>query len=294
MTDTGQSDTQQSSTEDRLQGSGLQPDFASWHATVAYDGTAFRGWQIQPDLRTVQGELQKRVRLIFRQPELRLSATSRTDAGVHALDQHVSFSAPQSAELTPERVRQTLNRWLPEDVQVRSIELARSNFSARYDCIGKAYTYVVCTGEKCHPLFSRFVWHLQRTLALDDMQEAATHLVGEHDFSSFAVNPKREIATNVRRLHRVEVSSSGDFVFFNVVGEGFLYKMVRSIVGYLVFVGRGAARTDDIVGLLQARDRCASAYTGAPGRGLFLAKAFFDGDSWPTYKPILPPFAWQG
>lgn len=277
-----------------MQSSSLPPDFAIWHATVAYDGTAFRGWQIQPNLRTVQGELQKRIRLIFRQPELRLSATSRTDTGVHALDQHVSFAAPRSGEMPPDRLRQTLNRWLPEDVQVRSIELARSNFSARYDSIGKAYTYVVYTGEKCHPLFSRFVWQLNRTLELNDMREAARHLVGEHDFSSFAVNPKREIATNVRRLHRVEVSSAGDFVFFNVVGESFLYKMVRSIVGYLVFVGRGAARPDDIVELLQARDRCASVYTGAPGQGLFLAKAFFDEDAWHTYEPLLPPFTWQG
>jgi len=263
-----------------------------WHATVAYDGTAFRGWQIQPNLRTVQGELQKRLRLLLGQPELRLTATSRTDTGVHALDQHINFAAPCSPDLSPESVRRTLNRWLPKDVQVRDMGFAQPDFSARYDSVGKAYTYVVYNGEKCHPLFSRFVWPMRRELSVPDMQEAAAHLVGEHDFSSFAVNPKREIATNVRRLFRVEVSARNGFVFFNVVGASFLYKMVRSIVGHLVYVGRGAARPDDIIGVLNARDRSAAA-ASVPGVGLFLAKVFFEKDEWQTYEPQLPPFGWQ-
>jgi len=269
MTHIGQPGTGGTSTMPERQDSALSLGPATWHATVAYDGTAFRGWQIQPNQRTVQGELEKRIRLIFRQPDLRLSATSRTDAGVHALDQHVSFAAPQLDGLSPEHVRQTLNRWLPPDIQVRSVDLAEPEFHARFDATGKAYTYVIHTGEKCHPLFSRFTWRLQRELDPESMQEAADHLVGEHDFASFAVNPKREISTTVRRLDRVEVRSSGDLVFVNVVGRSFLYKMVRSIAGFLLRVGVGELDVKDARRLLKAAERTNEIPTAKP-LGLFL------------------------
>ena len=270
----------------------LPPDAETWHLTLAYDGANFHGWQIQPGLRTVQDELQKRLRLLLHLPELRVAATSRTDAGVHALDQHVSFAAPPNPELSPETLRRTLNRWLPQDMQVLGAARAAAGFHARHSAQGKAYTYVVCTGERCHPLFTRFVWHSPRPLDYDAMRRAAAFVTGEHDFSSFAVNPRREIESHVRTLHRVEVFEAGDLVCFNVVGNRFLYKMVRSLVGYLLHVGHGAVPAEKTPAVLAAQTRCAAA-DSAPAQGLFLARVFFEPDGWQRYVPVLPPFGWR-
>jgi tRNA pseudouridine38-40 synthase len=238
----------------------------------------------------VQGELQKRLTVLFRTPDLRVSGTSRTDAGVHALDQHVSFQAEPPADMDGDRLRYVLNRWLPPDIRVQHAERREDDFSARFSSTGKAYTYCVYTGEKPHPFVARFVWHYPRALDLQAVRETCSHLTGEQDYSSFAANPKRPIDTHVRRVMRVDAIRDGDFLYFNVVGESFLYKMVRSMVGYAVHVGAGRASPADTLSVLAARDRCAAA-DSAPAQGLFLAKVFFDPDEWQSYTPLLPPFS---
>ncbi len=265
---------------------------AVWHLAIAYDGTHFHGYQVQTQQRTVQDELEKRLRVFFHQPELRIFGTSRTDAGVHALDQQVSFRLQRDSILSPAEVRQRLNRWLSQDVKVKSVTLQPPDFHARYSVFGKAYTYALYKGEKINPLFSRYVWHLQRKFDSDAMKVAAQFLEGEHDFSSFAANPKREVLSHVRTLHQVEVLPEGDFIFFNIVGNSFLYKMVRSIVGYLVAVGIGKADAYRTPEVLAAKNRSAAAES-APPQGLFLAKAFLSEEEWRSYKPLLPPFAWD-
>ncbi len=261
----------------------------AWHLTLAYNGTAFHGWQIQSNQRTVQGELQKRLRLFFHDPELRLAATSRTDAGVHALDQHISFAAIPPADMDADRIKYSLNRWLPADMQITSLEEADPEFHARYSANGKAYTYVVHTGQKCSPFFTNLVWHYSPSLDLDTIRKAADILVGEHDFASFAVNPKREIESTVRTLHRLEITREGDIVYFNVIGNSFLYKMVRSLVGYLIHWGSGHPTLADPETVLAARDRCTAAES-APPQGLFLAQVFLQPQAWQCYRPLLPPF----
>ena len=264
----------------------------TWHLSVAYDGSDFRGWQIQPGQRTVQRELQSRLARLFRAPDLRTAATSRTDAGVHALAQQVSFSAVTPPELDAESIRCSLNRWLPRDIRVTRVREREPGFNARRRARAKAYTYVAFRGEKCNPLHARFVWHVPGALDADSACRAAALLAGEHDFASFGVNAKREVTSFVRTVHRLEVLPRGEFVFFNVVGDSFLYKMVRSLVGYLVHVGRGAAAPEDALTVLEAKDRCAAA-DSAPAQGLFLARVFFQAGEWETYQPILPPFAWH-
>ncbi len=267
-------------------------DVPNWHLTIAYDGSNYRGWQIQPNAPTVQAEVQTRIRRLFRAPELRLAATSRTDAGVHALDQHVSFAARAPGQSTPSHIRTVLNRWLPEDITVLDVTHAPPDFHARHSACGKTYVYVLNAAEKCHPLFARFLWHYSRALDVAAMQAAAELLVGEHDFASFAVNPRREVASTVRTLHRVEVAAVDGLVTVCVTGNSFLYKMVRSIVGFLVRVGRGASKPGDVAAVLNARNRCAAAES-APGKGLFLARVFFEENAWQNYQPPLPPFAWH-
>jgi tRNA pseudouridine38-40 synthase len=263
-----------------------------WHLSLAYDGTRFSGWQIQPRLRTVQGELADRLRRLFCDPELRVAGTSRTDGGVHALDQQVSFEADTPTDFTPERLHGILNRWLPEDMMLTAVREVPPGFNARFAAAGKAYTYVVNPGDRLLPMFSPFVWHYRRELDLEAMRRAAEYLVGEFDFSSFAANPKREVESHVRRVHRVEVIPVDGLFCFNVVGESFLYKMVRGMVGWLVHVGRGGAPPEATAEVLAAQDRGAAA-DSAPPQGLFLARVFFQPDAWQTYRPILPPFRWR-
>lgn len=264
-----------------------------WHLSLAYDGTRFHGWQVQPNLRTVQGELRDRLRRLFNDPELKVAGTSRTDSGVHALDQQASFEADTPAEFTAEKLHEILNRWLPEDAMVKSVREVPLGFNARFAAAGKAYTYVVNPGDRLLPLFSPFVWTLRRPLDVAAMQEAAQYLVGEHDFSSFTVNPQREVESHVRLVHRIQVLPVDGLVCFDVVGASFLYKMVRSIVGWLVHVGRGGAPPAATAEVLAARDRTLLAADSAPGQGLFLARVFFESHTWQSYEPILPPFRWQ-
>lgn len=261
----------------------------TWHLQVAYDGSAYSGWQVQPKRKTVQGELRTRLRLMLRCPDLKVYGCSRTDAGVHALDQQVSFTVPTPEAFTPETLQAKLNRWLPDDIVVRQASLREAGFNARRHNVGKAYTYCISPGRKINPLLARFVWRTPRPLDVSAMREAAAILVGEHDFASFAANPGKEIDSTVRTIYKLELLEKHDLIFVNVIGESFLYKMVRGLAGFLVHIGAGHAKPEDTIRVLQARDRCQAA-DSAPANGLFLAKVFWEQGEWQQYQPLLPPF----
>ena len=271
-------------------GSPVDAPTRCWHLTVAYDGAAYHGWQVQPQCVTVQAELESRLRLLFRDPQLRVAATSRTDAGVHALDQHVSFSCPTPPGLDPPSVRRTLNRWLPDDIRIMAVEQAADGFHARHDSWGKTYTYVIVTGDVCDPFRARFVWRHPRPLDIAAMREAAGVLVGKHDFASFGVNPKRELETTVQELLALDIRACGSTVALHVTGRSFLYKMVRSIVGFLAKTGRGEWAANRARTVLRERDRASLRADTAPAQGLFLARVFFSEDEWHCYEPGLPSF----
>ena len=264
-----------------------------WHLTLAYDGSAYHGWQIQPGQMTVQGALETRLRLLFRTPDLRVTATSRTDAGVHALDQHVTFPATAAPSHTPAELACTLNRWLPHDIRVLAAELRDADFHARHSPVGKAYSYVLVRGEALNPFACRYAWLYPRPLDPEAMRRAAAYLVGEHDFASFAANPRREVESTVRRLYQVEVLERGPYLLVNVVGNRFLYKMVRGLVGFLAYVGRGATPATRTPEVMAARNRSAAA-DSAPPQGLFLARVFFTPAELESYTAILPQFVWEG
>ena len=209
----------------------------TWHLRVAYDGAAYAGWQVQSTVKTVQGEVLARLRRMLRCPELKIHGCSRTDAGVHALDQQVSFTAPTPAEITPESLVAKLNRWLPDDIVVLSAAVREPGFHARSHNTGKAYTYCISPGRKVNPLWARFVWMTPRPLDVDAMRAAAVHQVGEHDFASFAAIPPRSRDDGADSVSP-ECRDSG-LIFLNTVGE-FLYKMVRAC-RFLVHVGAGRA-----------------------------------------------------
>jgi tRNA pseudouridine38-40 synthase len=268
------------------------PDVPVWHLTLGYDGRAYCGWQIQPDRPTVQGILEKRLQHLFNAPDLYLAATSRTDAGVHALDQHASFVAPAgaSADMTPPNVKRILNRWLPLDIRVLACELCEPEFHARHSARGKAYTYVFANTADVTPFESQYAWvYPNRPLDVPAMRAAAAYLEGVHDFASFAANSGVVIEDTVRRIWKAEIVQDGDWIYLSVLGESFMYKMVRAIAGLLLHVGRGSCAPEAVRGILDERNRSAAA-DSAPPQGLFLSKVFWTQDAWRDYTPKLPPF----
>lgn len=264
----------------------------TWHLSIAYDGGNYHGWQVQPKIKTVQGELLQRLRLMFRNPELKIYGCSRTDAGVHALDQQVSFTVQMPKDLCRNTFAERLNRWLPDDILITSARVCENEFNARYDNFGKAYIYSLSPAKKVNPIFSNFVWRTPRQLQVDKMRQAAEVLTGEHDFASFAVNSGKEMDSTVRNVYKIELIEKDEMIYVSVLGESFLYKMVRSIVGYLVHVGMGHSKAENTIKVLQGKDRSLAA-DSAPAQGLFLAKVFLTPDEWQDYQPILPPFKFQ-
>lgn len=261
----------------------------TWHLKVAYDGTDYCGWQVQKDHKTVQGEIRMRLRLMFRSPELLIAGSSRTDSGVHALDQQVSFTVPWPKNFTGDMLVRKLNRWLPDDILILSAQEVPQDFNVRYDNFGKAYTYCISPGRRTHPLITRYVWRTPHELDVEAMRQAAASLQGEHDFAAFAANPGRELDSTVRKLNRLEVIEKDGLLYVIAVGESFLYKMVRGLTGYLVHVGQGYATPQDAIRVLESKDRRQAA-DSAPAKGLFLAKVFWSPDEWIDYTPKLPPF----
>ncbi|HUE74742.1 MAG TPA: tRNA pseudouridine(38-40) synthase TruA [Pirellulaceae bacterium] len=236
---------------------------------LAYDGTDFAGWQWQPRQRTVQGELQKALQGIT-QEKIHCTSSGRTDAGVHALGQVVSFDS--ETYLSPAALAKALNAELPEDMLVFEVVQAPLGFHAREHAIRKRYRYVIQDG-RLPDLFNRkYVWHVYRRLDVDAMREAARSLVGTHDFASYESSGSRRLSTE-RTVHDLLIerrqAELTDRVVIEVEADGFLYNMVRNIAGTLVAVGKGQEPVSFPADALAKKDRRAAGMT-APAQGLFL------------------------
>ncbi|MCK6481960.1 MAG: tRNA pseudouridine(38-40) synthase TruA [Planctomycetes bacterium] len=245
----------------------------TFRAVLEYDGTDFHGWQVQAGRRTVQGVLEEALASIL-SARVPVIAAGRTDAGVHALGQLVSFRA--ATGIPPERLAAALNSRLPPDAAILSLEEAPADFHATRDARSKVYRYLVLEGRTPRPLLRRTTWRVPVRLDLRRMREAARCLVGRHDFASFRTNPgpEGEGRGTVRRVLRVDLRRRGGLLALEVEGEGFLYNMVRAIAGTLVEVGRGRWEPGRVAGILAARDRRAAGPT-APARGLVLVSVAF-------------------
>lgn len=249
--------------------------------TVAYDGSGFAGFARQPGLQTVQGSIEAACATVMRRG-VETTGAGRTDSGVHALGQVVSFEAV-GGEPDAARLRRSLDALTPPGIVVREVRLARPGFSARFDATGREYRYRLIAGP-VPPLFlARFAWHVGHGLDVEAMQSAAAALVGEHDFRSFCVTGSALGQRTVRRLDRVEVSREAhlgeECVTVRVVGNAFLHSMVRVIVGSLVDVGAGRRAPEWLAEALHARDRAAAGPT-APAQGLTLWRVEYPVDVW--------------
>ena len=239
---------------------------------LAYDGTNFFGWQFQPDRRTVQGAVQSAWQQITGEG-VSVSASSRTDARVHALGQTVGVES--ATHLSADQLFSALNATLPRDVIVRSVEQVESGFHATRDACGKRYQYSI-HNARTRPLFERnYVWHVPKPLDADRMQRAAQLLVGTHDFVSFQ-SAGSERDSTIRTIRAIEVrrAEGGPRVEIQVEGDGFLYNMVRIIAGSLVDVGAGRRDESWLAHALAALDRRAAGRT-APPEGLCLVEVFY-------------------
>jgi tRNA pseudouridine38-40 synthase len=237
--------------------------------TIAYDGTAYEGWQIQKIGTGVQQKLEEALAKLFpSRPSLH--GSSRTDTGVHALGMAAHFEVPRAeGRIPPRKLLLALNAWLPEDVRVLRVAYARPDFHARFQATAKQYRYFVWNAPAMNPLLRHSAWHVPRLLDLAAIRAAAPLFVGRHDFQSFAANPGYRKATTVRTLTRCDVKRSGPLLTFTLVGDGFLYKMCRGIVGTLVQVGLGRFPPEEIRTMMAQKDRRVAGMT-APAHGLVL------------------------
>jgi tRNA pseudouridine38-40 synthase len=271
-----------------------------WKLTLAYDGTEFRGWQVQPGQPTIQGELQAALGRVVGESPLP-QGSGRTDAGVHALAQVASF--PLRAPIPPESLLRALNRTLPESIRIIEAKTVRADFHARHSAVAKTYEYRVFIERPapgrplaCPPFLARYVHSYPWPLDFEALNHAARPFIGTHDFLSFAATDpdartRLEEATGeeepdspgaVRTIYGSswEQRPFEDTLLFiyRVRGSGFLHHMVRNLVGSMLDVGRGYRKAEEIPAMIAARARAAAGPT-APARGLFLQSVEYADES---------------
>jgi tRNA pseudouridine38-40 synthase len=288
-------------------------ELQNWRVTLAYDGTDFQGWQVQPGFPTIQGELQAALGRITGEIPLP-QGSGRTDAGVHALGQVASFTL--RAPIPPENLVRALNRTLPPSIRISEARAVRGTFHARHSAIAKTYEYRVLRGSDCSPFLARYVYCCPWTLDLKVLQAAAQLFVGEHDFQSFAATDPdlshRNLPVDDERAQEGKLpvvpalpatkestirtlftstwaeceTESGSLFVYRARGNGFLHHMVRNLVGTMIEVGRGQLALNEVPEILSARRRSAAGPT-APARGLFLVSVDYPHEEDPPSP--LPP-----
>jgi len=238
---------------------------------IAYDGANFAGYQIQPDKRTVQGEIEKALERMHKGRKIRIHAAGRTDGKVHAVGQVIHFDSPLS--LREEQWVKALNALLTDEIAVRKAEFVDSSFHARYSAKGKEYRYRILRKKERDPFLRHYAYHFPEPLDVPAMRKAMGYFVGTHDFTAFC-SAKTETEDRVRTIEAFELSETEDEMVFRVRGNGFLYNMVRIIIGTVLEVGSGKRDADEIPEILVRKDRNLAGKT-VPGHGLYLWEVFY-------------------
>ena len=237
--------------------------------TVAYDGTRYFGWEHQPGTEmTIQGKLEN-VLSRMTETDVEVIGCGRTDAGVHA--RNMIANAHLETTLDETGIRDYMNEYLPEDICIKDVRICSDRFHSRYNALGKSYRYTCYVGE-LKPVFDRkYVWVLEAAPDVERMREAASYLIGTHDFASFCGNPRMKKST-VRKVDQIEIVRKGSYLTLSFHGTGFLQYMVRIITGTLIEVGQGKRDPESIPELLEAKDRRLAGVT-APACGLCMMQA---------------------
>lgn len=238
-------------------------------ATIQYCGCNYSGFQVQPNAVTVQEVLESALSQVYN-ASINVTASGRTDSGVHALGQVIHFDAPSSS-LPCEKLPFAVAQYLPNDISIIETEKVDSEFHARYSCKSKTYKYRLIYSEHNLPLEYGRAWICAYQLDIDKMKKAAKYFVGEHDFKAFMASGS-SVQSTIRHITRLDICEYGNCIEFVVSANGFLYNMVRIIVGTLVDVGRGRINVSDIDGIITSGARAKAGKT-APPDGLYLVSA---------------------
>ncbi|MCP3965035.1 MAG: tRNA pseudouridine(38-40) synthase TruA [Lentisphaerae bacterium] len=254
---------------------------------ISYDGSEYSGWQVQPHCETVQLVLQQLLRRLYGGKSINVLGSSRTDAGVHAVGFAACYLCPERPDIPTPKLMTALNSMLPSAIRIRNIEEVPLSFHARYDAIGKAYTYVLNFGKES-PFTSKYTWHIRTKTDITAMRQAAEMLVGTHDYSSFVVE-RHKYDNAIRTIQSIDFIFTGSMLCISFKGNGFLYKMIRCIVGALESVGRGYITVEQFKTIFEAKDRTQAPET-APAHGLFLVKVFYDQSEMDSFELKTIPF----
>jgi tRNA pseudouridine38-40 synthase len=257
-----------------------------WKLILTYDGTPYNGWQIQPSIPTIQGALAQAIHRITGETVLP-QGSGRTDTGVHALAQVATFTL--TVPIPAANLHRALNRALPASIRVLSVEAVPEDFHARYNALRKTYEYRILPGDRiCSPMLAPYVWPCRLSLDITTLQQTASHILGTHDFTSFAANDPdqttrnqaseaatlEDAADNIRTIYHSTWHQQDDLLIYRITGSGFLHHMVRNLVGTFVEVAANRVSAEEIPTILAARNRSAAGPT-APASGLFLVEVTY-------------------
>lgn len=240
---------------------------------IQYDGSGYHGWQRQSRMKSVQQTLERTLSKVFNQT-IEIDGSGRTDAGVHALGQCISFKVNLTMPI--ENVKFVVNRRLPKDVYVESVTLQPDDFHARYCAIGKTYVYKIYTDQARNPFLDKYAFHIDHALDVTAIREAMRRFIGTYDFKTFMASGSSTENT-VRTIYRFDLEVSENTFEFTITGNGFLYNMVRIIIGSLIHVGTGKINASDIPSIIASGDRNRAKYT-VPAHGLYLKNVYYSED----------------
>lgn len=239
---------------------------------ISYDGTQFSGYQVQPNKRTVQSEIERVLQGMHKGNTVKVVGSGRTDANVHAFGQVIHFDSDLTIPI--EGWKRALNSMLPQDIRIQSIEKADPQFHARFDVKAKEYRYRLLLSKDLCVFKRHYMYHYPYPLDLSAMKEAALRLIGTHDFTSFCAS-KTEVQDKVRTIYQINIEKQNDELLFSFIGNGFLYNMVRILVGTLLEVGSGQIALEKMGTIIAGKDRSLAGKT-APGHGLYLWQVFYE------------------
>ena len=258
----------------------------TWKLEVEYEGTRYRGWQIQHNAKSIQGEMQDAARQLF-ESKVEIYGAGRTDAGVHAISQIVHLKVPEiRTNLTPRQIQYGFNDNLPHDINVLKVTNAPDSFHARHDAVARYYFFQIATRRTA--MAKNFVWWVKDELDADAMNNAAALLVGKFDFVSFCELEEGKKQSTIVKVDHAEVFRDGELICFRIGASHFLWKMVRRIVGMLAEVGRGNLTYDAFERLLKFKSDVPAKFTSPPS-GLFLEKVLYAGDKPPRERRSFMP-----
>ncbi|KZL93207.1 tRNA pseudouridine(38-40) synthase TruA [Clostridium magnum] len=238
--------------------------------TIEYDGTNYAGWQRQNNAVTIQQKVEEAIRDVTGKVS-EVIGSSRTDSGVHAKGFVCNFLT--ESKIPAEKFKKALNSFLPEDIVILQSEEVEISFHARFNSIGKRYEYTIITGDQRPAIGRNYMYYFYRKLDIENMRSASKYILGTHDFSAFK-NAGSSVKTSVRTIKEINIVEDGNMIRFIVMGDGFLYNMVRIIVGTLLEVGTGRFKPEYVVDILKSKDR-SKAGKSVPANGLCLKEVFY-------------------